>query len=237
MAPASSRTAGSATAAAAAAPRVLAERRAVREGRGEHLGRVRRVLPAAATLRGRSSPGRSFRATGVSLVLHPRNPYVPTTHANFRFLAPRRAPAVVRRRRRPDALLPVRRGRGALPPRPAARPATATTRRYYPRFKAWCDEYFFLPHRGETRGVGGLFFDYLQRAMLSTRSSRSGASVGDAFLPAYLPIVERRSADALRRARARSSSSTGAAATSSSTCSTTAAPCSASRPTGASSRS
>ena len=71
---------------------------------------------------------------------------------------------------------------------------------FYPRFKKWCDEYFYLPHRGETRGVGGIFFDYLQRD--SERDFAFVRDVGDAFLDAYLPIVRRRRRDGLGRARA-----------------------------------
>src|SRR5262249_57708058 len=62
---------------------------------------------------------------------------------------------------------------------------------YYPRFKKWCDEYFYLPHRGETRGVGGIFFDYLRRDDIE-ETFAFVRDAGDTFLPAYLPIVERR---------------------------------------------
>ena len=138
----------------------------------------------------RSLPGEgsSFFATGVSLVLHPHNPYVPTTHANFRFL---------------------RRGRTAwfgggadLTPyypflddaahfhRQLAMACDRHDPSYYPRFKSWCDDYFYLRHRQETRGVGGIFFDYLQADAPSVHAFWKDA--GAAFLPAYLPIVERR---------------------------------------------
>lgn len=132
--------------------------------------------------------GERFFATGVSLVLHPKNPYVPTTHANFRFL---------------------RRGRTAwfgggadlTPYYPFVEDAAhfhqqlaaACDRHdpdFYPRFKAWCDDYFFLRHRQETRGVGGIFFDYLQADLPTEQSFWRDA--GAAFLSAYLPIVERR---------------------------------------------
>ena len=139
----------------------------------------------AATMPG---DGLAFYATGVSLVLHPRNPYAPTTHANFRFL---------------------RRGRTAwfgggadlTPYYPFHEDAVHFHRvlkdacdahgpDYYPRFKKWCDEYFFLRHRGETRGVGGLFFDYLSEDLARTHAFWRAA--GAAFLPAYLPIIKRR---------------------------------------------
>jgi len=139
----------------------------------------------AATMPG---DGLTFYATGVSLVLHPRNPYVPTTHANFRFL-----------RRGSAAWF----GGGAdLTPyypfledaqhfhRVLKEACDAHDPSFYPRFKAWCDEYFFLKHRGETRGIGGLFFDYLKDDLPSTH--RFWKQCGAAFLPAYLPIVQKR---------------------------------------------
>jgi coproporphyrinogen III oxidase len=137
--------------------------------------------------------GRSFRACGVSLVLHPRSPMVPTTHANFRCLT------------KGDALWF---GGGAdLTPyyfflEDAVHfhrvLAEACDRHRpvgdYDRFKAWCDEYFFLPHRNETRGVGGVFFDYL-----GAKAEHPPGQVFDfvrdvasAFAQAYLPIAQRR---------------------------------------------
>ena len=147
--------------------------------------------------------GTAFFATGISLVLHPSNPFVPTVHANFRFLE---------------------RGSGSwfgggtdlTPYYPYLDDAIHFHRTlrtacdefdvtFYSRFKKWCDEYFFLKHRNETRGVGGIFFDYL------TGKSQTDDTVHDAdhnhgiefifefvqrtgksFLPAYLPIAERR---------------------------------------------
>jgi coproporphyrinogen III oxidase len=132
--------------------------------------------------------GRAFRASGISLVIHPRSPMVPTVHANFRCLTKGAA---------------VWFGGGAdltpyYPYREDAVHFHATLRAacdrhdpgYYPKFKKWCDEYFFLPHRGETRGVGGLFFDYLGGDLEGTFAFVR--DVGDSFLPAYLPIAERR---------------------------------------------
>lgn len=132
--------------------------------------------------------GRDFFATGISLVLHPRNPYAPTVHANFRYLE------------KGDARWF---GGGAdltpyYPFREDARHFHLKLKEacdkhdpgHYPRFKKWCDEYFFLKHRNETRGVGGIFFDYLQGDMESLFAFVKDA--GEAFLPAYLPIVERR---------------------------------------------
>lgn len=112
-----------------------------------------------AALRRLGGAEREFFATGISLVLHPRNPMVPTVHANFRFL-----------RRGGDAWFGG--GSDLTPAYPAAEDATAFHRawkricdrhdaEYYPRFKRWCDEYFYLPHRAEMRGIGGIFFDDL----------------------------------------------------------------------------
>jgi coproporphyrinogen III oxidase len=137
--------------------------------------------------------GTSFRASGVSLVLHPRSPMVPTTHANFRCIA------------KGDV---VWFGGGAdLTPYYFFRDdavhfhrtlADACDRHQpvgdYNRFKAWCDEYFFLPHRGETRGVGGVFFDYLgaKGEHPVERIFEFVMEIGRAFLPAYVPIAQRR---------------------------------------------
>ena len=131
--------------------------------------------------------GETFYATGVSLVLHPRNPHVPTVHANFRYMA-----------RGDGAWL----GGGAdltpfFPIDEDVRHFHATLKAacdahdpgHYPRFKKWCDDYFYLPHRAEMRGVGGIFFDELTANETNFDFLRSA---GDAFLPAYLPIVERR---------------------------------------------
>ncbi|MFO0928804.1 MAG: oxygen-dependent coproporphyrinogen oxidase [Gemmataceae bacterium] len=133
--------------------------------------------------------GRAFTACGVSLVLHPRNPFVPTVHANFRFLTkgdrawfgggadltpcyPRREDVVHFHRTWRDM---------------CARHVGVVD---YSHVKRWCDEYFYLPHRREARGVGGIFFDYLDREPEATFAFVRDA--GDAFLDAYLPIVERR---------------------------------------------
>jgi len=139
--------------------------------------------------------GRGFRATGVSLVIHPRSPMVPTTHANFRFL-----------QKGDTAWF----GGGAdLTPyylfdedaRHFHRMLADACDRHatvadYDRFKAWCDDYFFLPHRQETRGVGGIFFDYLGEPQLDPEKVFDFVrDAGRAFIAAYVPIVERRKAE------------------------------------------
>jgi coproporphyrinogen III oxidase len=150
--------------------------------------------------------GTEFFATGISLVLHPSNPFVPTVHANFRYLE---------------------RGSGSwfgggtdlTPYYPYVEDAIHFHRtlkdacdefdpQFYPRFKKWCDEYFYIKHRNETRGVGGIFFDYLTGELPGGLSGKGGQSatearqiefifefvqrIGRSFLPAYLPIAEKR---------------------------------------------
>jgi coproporphyrinogen III oxidase len=133
--------------------------------------------------------GRDFTATGISLVLHPHSPMVPTVHANFRFLT-----------KGGRAWF----GGGAdLTPYYPYREDVAHFHRVwrqvclrhgppvdYARFKRWCDEYFYLPHRGEARGVGGIFFDYLEGDLEGLFAFVRGA--GDSFPEAYLPIARRR---------------------------------------------
>ena len=142
---------------------------------------------------GMPGEGRAFRACGISLVLHPRSPMVPTVHANYRCLTQGNAlwfgggsdltPSYLFRE---DAV----HFHAAL--------AAACERHRpigdYDRFKAWCDEYFFLPHRQETRGVGGVFFDYL-----GAKGEHAGedvfafvADLGRSFIPSYAPIAQRR---------------------------------------------
>jgi coproporphyrinogen III oxidase len=151
-------------------------------------------LPPSATARRPELAGRSFRATGVSMVLHPRNPYVPTTHANWRFFVaekPGHAPVwwfgggfdlTPYYPFEEDALHWHHNARKACAP---------FGDDVYPRFKDWCDEYFYLKHRGETRGVGGLFYDDLNEWGFD-RCFEFSRSVADHYLPGYIPIVERR---------------------------------------------
>lgn len=151
-------------------------------------------LPPTASARRPELAGRGFRALGVSLVIHPRNPYVPTAHLNVRFFIAEKAgePAVWWFGGGFDLTPYYGFEEDARHWHAQARAACAPFGAdLYPRLKKWCDEYFFLKHRGEPRGIGGLFFDDwdeggFERAFAFTRS------VGDHFLPAYLPIVERR---------------------------------------------
>ncbi len=151
-------------------------------------------MPPSATKSRPELAGRGFQAIGVSLVLHPKNPYVPTTHANFRFFC---AEA--------DDGEPVWWFGGGFDLTPyypfhedvlhwhrMARDACSEFGdEVYNKYKKWCDEYFFLKHRNETRGVGGLFFDDLNNWKFD-RCFAFTQAIGDQFLPAYLPIVDAR---------------------------------------------
>jgi coproporphyrinogen III oxidase len=161
-------------------------------------------LPASATQERASLAGAPFAAMGVSLVLHPKNPHVPTTHLNLRFFIAE-----------PPGAAPVWWFGGGFDLTPfypvredvlhwhrTARDACAGISGSYEKYKAWCDRYFFLPHRNETRGVGGLFFDDLNAPSFDACFAFARA-IGDAFPRAWLPIAERRRATPFRRARAR----------------------------------
>jgi len=151
-------------------------------------------LPPSASAARPELAGRSFQAMGVSLVLHPRNPYVPTVHLNVRcFLAEKTGAAPVWWFGGGTDLTPYypfaedarhfhRSCRDALAPFGADR---------HPRYKKWCDDYFYLKHRAEPRGVGGIFFDDLNEPDFAACFALA-RSVGDHFLPAYVPILERR---------------------------------------------
>jgi len=154
------------------------------------------TLPPSATQHRPELAGAPFEAMGVSLVFHPRNPYVPTVHMNVRMLAafPKEGPPVTWFGGGMD-LTPYygfeedaehfhRVNRDALAPFGEDK---------YPRFKQWCDEYFFLKHRNEPRGVGGVFFDDFAELGFEGSFAMMRA-VGDAFVPAYVPIVQRRRA-------------------------------------------
>ena len=150
-------------------------------------------LPPSATAARPQLAGQAWEAMGVSLVLHPRNPYCPTVHLNVRFFAAKDAwwfgggmDLTPYYGFEEDARHFHGRCKQALDPLGAD---------YFPRFKSWCDRYFHLKHRGEPRGIGGIFFDDFAEVDFDF-SFRLARSVGDAFLPAYLPILERRKATA-----------------------------------------
>ncbi|WP_422136095.1 MULTISPECIES: oxygen-dependent coproporphyrinogen oxidase [unclassified Endozoicomonas] len=151
-------------------------------------------LPPSATAKRPELEGRSFQAMGVSLVIHPRNPFVPTSHANVRLLIAEKEGA--------DPVWWFGGGYDLTPyygfeedcihwhqvARSACEPFGGEV---YPRFKKWCDEYFFLKHRDEPRGVGGLFYDDLNEWPFE-RCFEFMQAVGNSYIDAYLPIVQRR---------------------------------------------
>lgn len=151
-------------------------------------------LPPSSTAKRPELVGRSFEAMGVSLVIHPRNPYVPTSHANVRFFIATKpgSPPVWWFGGGFDLTPYYLFEEDAVHWHRVAREACANFGSdHYPRFKKWCDDYFYLKHRGETRGVGGLFFDDYSEHDFDM-SFAFMRSVGDAFIPAYTPIVLRR---------------------------------------------
>ena len=150
-------------------------------------------LPASATHERPALAGSAFTAMGLSLVLHPRNPHVPTTHLNLRFFIAEPAG------REPEwwfgggfdltPYYPVH--EDVLHWHRTAREACAGIPGSYEKYKAWCDRYFFLPHRNETRGVGGLFFDDLKAPSFEACFAFA-RKIGEAFPKAWLPIAGRR---------------------------------------------
>ena len=173
--------------------RVLADG-AVFEKAGVNFSHVQGAhLPPSASASRPELAGRSYEAMGVSLVIHPHNPYVPTSHANVRFFVARK-----------DEEEPIWWFGGGYDLTPfygdrqdcvswhqvAAAACAPFGEDVYPRFKSWCDEYFYLKHRDEPRGVGGLFFDDLNEWGFENCFAFMRA-VGDSFIRAYRPIVER----------------------------------------------
>jgi len=151
-------------------------------------------LPPSASVQRPELAGRSFEALGVSLVFHPRNPYAPTTHMNVRFF--------IAEKEGSDPIWWFGGGFDLTPyygfeedavhwHRTAREACAPFGPEIHSRYKKWCDEYFFLRHRGEPRGIGGIFFDDLNEGGFE-RSFAFSRSVGDHLLPAYLPILRRR---------------------------------------------
>jgi len=177
-----------------ARPRVLQEGACIEKTAVHFTHSLGAALPPAATEKRPHIAGAPFEAASLSLIVHPRNPYVPTTHMNVRCFVARPEGA--------EAVWWFGGGFDLTPyygfdedarhwhemAREACEPLGPDA---YPRFKAWCDEYFFLPHRQEARGIGGIFFDDLAEPDFETCFAFL-RSVGDHFLPAYLPIVQRR---------------------------------------------
>jgi coproporphyrinogen III oxidase len=149
-------------------------------------------MPPSATKNRSELAGKQFQAVGVSMVLHPQNPYVPTTHANFRFFSAGEDNPVwwfgggfdltPYYPFREDIVHWHQTAKAACDP---------FGEDLYPRYKDWCDKYFYLKHRDEARGVGGLFFDDVNEAGFED-SFTFVQSVGDCFVDAYIPIVKRR---------------------------------------------
>ena len=174
--------------------RVLAEGAVIEKG-GVNFSHVHGTqMPASATAHRPELAGRAFEAMGVSLVIHPRNPYVPTSHANVRFFIAEK-----------EGAEPVWWFGGGydLTPyygneddcrhwhRTAQQACAPFGDEVYPRFKQWCDDYFFLKHRNEARGIGGLFFDDYNKGGFE-QSFALMRAVGDSYIHAYQPILAQR---------------------------------------------
>ena len=174
--------------------RVLANGKVIEKG-GVNFSHVSgATLPASATAARPELAGRSFEAMGVSLVIHPHNPYVPTSHMNVRFFIAEK-----------DGEAPVWWFGGGYDLTPyyankddcrhwhsvAKAACEPFGEQVYPRFKAWCDEYFFLKHRQECRGIGGVFFDDFNDGGFANSFALTRA-VGDSYTDAYVPIIDAR---------------------------------------------
>ena len=151
-------------------------------------------LPTSATASRPELAGRSFEALGISLVIHPHNPYVPTSHANVRFF--------IAEKEGEDPIWWFGGGYDLTPyygskqdvvewHKTAKLACDPFGESVYQEYKKWCDDYFFLPHRNEPRGVGGLFFDDLNEGGFE-RCFNIMQSIGDSYIEAYTPIVQRR---------------------------------------------
>ncbi|MBQ0725862.1 MULTISPECIES: oxygen-dependent coproporphyrinogen oxidase [Thalassolituus] len=178
--------------------RVMIEGAVVEKG-GVNFSHVQgAMLPASATASRPELAGRSFQALGVSLVIHPSNPYIPTSHANVRFFVAEK-----------EGEEPVWWFGGGFDLTPfypfeedvihwhqtGKNLCTPFGDDVFPKYKKWCDDYFFLKHRNETRGVGGLFFDDLNtwnNELNFDKSFEFMQAVGNGYIDAYIPIIERR---------------------------------------------
>jgi len=172
--------------------RVLTDGKVIEKGGVNFSHVMGEAMPASATAHRPELAGRRFEAMGVSLVIHPRNPYVPTSHANVRFFIAEK-----------DNADPVWWFGGGYDLTPyygnhqdcvhwhstAKKACEPFGEDVYPRYKRWCDEYFYLKHRNEPRGIGGLFFDDLN-AHGFDQSFAFMRAVGDSYTDAYVPIIQ-----------------------------------------------
>lgn len=173
-----------------ARPRVIDDGRHLERGAVQFSHSFGDALPPAASERNPQLAGLGFEAVAISMIMHPRNPHVPTFHANLRFFLVNEehwhfgggfdlTPFYPRAE---DVLHWHQSAKNACDP---------FGDDLYPRLKAWCDDYFFLSHRQEPRGVGGLFFDDWSEGGFATSFDLT-RSIGDHILPAYMPILEKR---------------------------------------------
>ena len=171
-----------------AQPRVLADGQHIEKAAVQFTHSIAEALPPAATERNPQLAGNPFQATAISLIIHPRNPHVPTTHMNLRFFVVEADPAVWY----------FGGGYDLTPYYPVTadivhwhQVCADAAGDHYPRLKERCDEYFFLPHRQEPRGVGGLFFDdWTLDGFTSSFAFVQG--IGQSFWRAYEPILSKR---------------------------------------------
>lgn len=173
---------------ALARPRVMADGEHIEKAAVQFTHSIGASLPPAATKRNPHLAGHGFQATAISLIVHPRNPMVPTTHMNLRYF-------------HVDTPEPFWYFGGGFDLTPYYgftedcvhwhQVAQTASGEHYPAFKQACDDYFFIPHRQEQRGIGGLFFDDWREGGFDS-SLALATAIGDAFLPAYQPIFERR---------------------------------------------
>jgi coproporphyrinogen III oxidase len=180
-----------------ARPRVLENGQHIEKAAVQFTHSIGSSLPPAATERNPHLAGHGFQAVAISMIVHPRNPYVPTTHMNVRFFS-----VTAKSANAEDPVWYFGGGFDLTPyygfdedcvhwhahARAACEPFGANL---YPELKHACDDYFYLPHRAEARGIGGIFFDDWSRSGFAN-SFAFARSVGDHFLPAYMPIFERR---------------------------------------------
>ena len=171
-------------------PRVLQDGQKVEKAAVQYTHSVGEALPTAASERNPHLAGAGFQAAAISVIVHPRNPYAPTAHMNLRFFLV-------------DGVLPAWHFGGGFDLTPCYgfaedcvawhRAAKQAAGRHYAQMKRACDEYFHLRHRGEPRGIGGLFFDDWTEGGFKA-SLRLTRSIGQAFMPAYAQIFQKRSA-------------------------------------------